>query len=349
MADKKISELTELTDPSNADYIPIVDTANQETKKISYASLVAAAVFTPLDVTLADIMSNTDTVTGPAFAETLDGKTVKLPAGSVAPADNADWEQILVSTNGQFVANFELADATGLVLPNNVIGHAGGKLVIGNGVKVGGNQIESPHSNLTIQINATGDTVISLIEGEITSSDVIASVKHASIGNSVTTIGDYAFDFAPELTSVTIPNSVTTIGRSAFTLTQLTSVTIPNSVTSIGYLAFSDNYQLTSVTIPNSVTTIGASAFYNCRFTFVTIPNSVTSIGNDAFVNVTTLATVNAHITKTVFDTGVNILSGTNNPLTLNVPIGDATWDALIAASPTSYQGNANVTVVATL
>ena len=45
MADSKnskISELIELTDPSNADFIPIVDTANQETKKISYTSLVAA-------------------------------------------------------------------------------------------------------------------------------------------------------------------------------------------------------------------------------------------------------------------------------------------------------------------
>ena len=42
MANKKISALTPLTDPSNADYIPIVDTASEETKKISYASLVAA-------------------------------------------------------------------------------------------------------------------------------------------------------------------------------------------------------------------------------------------------------------------------------------------------------------------
>jgi len=36
----KISELVEIVDPSDTDYIPIVDTLNQETKKISYASLV---------------------------------------------------------------------------------------------------------------------------------------------------------------------------------------------------------------------------------------------------------------------------------------------------------------------
>ena len=45
MADSKnskISELTELIDPSDADFIPIVDTANTETKKISYSSLITS-------------------------------------------------------------------------------------------------------------------------------------------------------------------------------------------------------------------------------------------------------------------------------------------------------------------
>jgi len=37
----KISNLTELTDPSSTDFIPIVDTVNKETKKISYNSLTS--------------------------------------------------------------------------------------------------------------------------------------------------------------------------------------------------------------------------------------------------------------------------------------------------------------------
>jgi hypothetical protein len=97
------------------------------------------------------------------------------------------------------------------------------------------------------------------------------------------------------------------------------------------------------------VTTIGGGAFNNNSLTSVTIPNSVNYIGNYAFADNSSLATVNANVTKTVFDIGSFILARTNNPLTLNVPIGDTTWDALIAASPTTYQGNANVTVVATL
>ena len=59
------------------------------------------------------------------------------------------------------------------------------------------------------------------------------------IPDSVTSIGDNAFEWCPGLTSVTIPNSVTSIGEKAFAhCTDLTSITIPNSVTSIGNGAF---------------------------------------------------------------------------------------------------------------
>ncbi|MDO4820141.1 MAG: leucine-rich repeat domain-containing protein, partial [Prevotella sp.] len=110
------------------------------------------------------------------------------------------------------------------------------------------------------------------------------NVQKYIIGNSVTSIGEYAFYNCSGLTSIEIPNSVTSIGDMAFHYCGLTSVTIGNSVTSIGRGAFRYCRGLTSVTIPNSVVNIGRYAFEGCSgLTSVTIGNSVTSIENEAF------------------------------------------------------------------
>ena len=110
-------------------------------------------------------------------------------------------------------------------------------------------------------------------------------LKRLEIGNSVTSIGESAFNGCVNLTSITIPDSVTSIGQTAFNgCVNLTSITIPDSVTSISDWAFSGCRNLTSITIPDSVTSIGESAFSDCvNLTSITIPDSVTSIGNWAF------------------------------------------------------------------
>ena len=100
---------------------------------------------------------------------------------------------------------------------------------------------------------------------ETSTNKLIVGCKNTTIPNSVTSIGDRAFEGCSGLTSVTIPNYVTSIGDGAFALCSgLTSVTIPNSVTSIGDHAFDQCSSLTSVTIGNSVTSIGKYAFYFC-------------------------------------------------------------------------------------
>jgi len=158
------------------------------------------------------------------------------------------------------------------------------------------------------------------------------SLTSVTIGNKVNSIGDYAFYNCVSLTSVIIPDSVTSIGGFAFyNCNSLTSVTIGNHVTSIEGYAFSACTSLTSVSIGNRVTSIEGSAFSECTsLASVTIPDSVKSINWYAFHGCTSLTSV-------TFETGSNIADADFGGYAFpegNNASGDALKNAYIAASP---------------
>ena len=133
-------------------------------------------------------------------------------------------------------------------------------------------------------------------------------LKSVEIGNSVTVIGDSAFEGCISLTNIVIPNSVTEIGDIAFAdCTGLKSVEIGISVTEIGLNAFSRCISLTNIDIPNSVEYIWDGAFEGCSsLTNISIPNSVEFIGSRAFNGCTGLKNLVVEDGRETLDVGFN-------------------------------------------
>ena len=190
----------------------------------------------------------------------------------------------------------------------------------------------------TLTISGTGDMTSWSSTSSVPWYSNCSKVKKVVIGNSVTSIGRYAFDSCTSLINITIPDSVTSIGSSAFYYCEsLTSVTIPDSVTSIGDRAFYSCESLTSVTIPDSVTSIGDSAFCYCNsLTSVTIPDSVTSIGETAFRNCTSLTSINVDENNANFSSIDGNLFDKNRATLIQYAIGKTETAYVIPDSVTS-------------
>ena len=160
---------------------------------------------------------------------------------------------------------------------------------------------------------------------ETASNTLFLGCSASTIPNSVTSIGNNAFNGCTGLTTMAIPNGVTSIGGGAFSgCSGLQSITIGSGVTTIGNEAFNECGNLTKVELNNNalvskdnksssptpitsifgpqvkeyvlgedVTSIGSNTFFDCyNLTSVQMSNNVTSIGESAFQGCYKLATV---------------------------------------------------------
>ncbi|OQB23549.1 MAG: hypothetical protein BWY11_01740 [Firmicutes bacterium ADurb.Bin182] len=94
------------------------------------------------------------------------------------------------------------------------------------------------------------------------SNDIFSAVDLSGTVLDGNTLPEGAFYYFKHLADIKLPESMTAIGDTAFQdCDALTSYTVPDGVTNIGSRVFANCNALTSLTLPNSVTTIGPWLF----------------------------------------------------------------------------------------
>ena len=229
------------------------------TTKISQVCSTGQTLYYNLDCT-----NNTATVTHPASGYMYAWSGHVMPTGNITIPSSVTYNGTTYSVTAMDTNTFcGCSGLTSVTIPNSITSIGGGtfsdcsgltSVTIPNSVTSIGNAPFFRCSSLTSLVVASGSTHYDSRNNcnaiiETATNTLIQGCQTSIIPNTVTTIGQYAFDNCSGLTSITIPNSVTSIDYAAFLgCNDLTSVSIGGSVTSIGADAFKACIGLTSIT-----------------------------------------------------------------------------------------------------
>lgn len=120
-----------------------------------------------------------------------------------------------------------------------------------------------------------------------------SNIEQVELHDGIESIAYFAFEHSG-LKSITIPNSVTAIGDGAFNDCQsLESVVLPNNLSKLSRSMFNNCLQLKSIDIPQSVTVIDDGALYMCEsLSEIIVPDGVERVEGKAFAWCKNLQTI---------------------------------------------------------
>lgn len=133
--------------------------------------------------------------------------------------------------------------------------------------------------------------------------NVCKAIPSFSLGDSLETIGDYAFA-STSVTSMYFPDTVNKIGINPMWMNYaILSVHLPKSLTEIPTGMFAQAARMQTLTIPQGVRSIGAQAFHgNVALAALKLPDGLERIGANAFGNSMLLLEIPASVTDIADD-----------------------------------------------
>ncbi len=136
------------------------------------------------------------------------------------------------------------------------------------------------------------------------------AIVHNNVTYRVTAIGQSAFAYCTDLTSVMLGDNIRRVGAFAFNhCTSLTWVIFGEKVATIDAFAFYNCAALPSLDLPASLDVIANSAFAGCvALMQVTIPKSVTWIGQGVWTGCSGIASLQVEADNTVYHSADNCI-----------------------------------------
>lgn len=130
--------------------------------------------------------------------------------------------------------------------------------------------------------------------------DSVSNLEEVTIPKTVTSIGTNLFSSTKNLKKVTIDAEITFLPNFTFSYSSVSEVILPETLIEIGRSVFMNTHNLKTITLPSSLKVIGDSCFYNSGLEEIELPDSVTEIGQ-AFFYATSLKKIKLSNNITTF------------------------------------------------